>query len=606
MNPFFTPPRSPSSAPSRDLNRNDSGATLLHDGVAPSAAEDEERDARDRDVHVLSARAMRDPSEAHVVHAAHEGDEEDHSIPGPGAILDEKYRIERVIGQGGMAVVLSAMHLHLDERVAIKLMLPQWAEDPELVERFMHEGRAATKIRSEHVVRVHDVGLVFERPYLVMEYLEGSDLDQLIAARGKLPVETAIDYLLQACEAIAEAHVGGIIHRDLKPANLFLTHRADGSACVKVLDFGISKRMTARGRAGRRETLPSMVMGSPHYMSPEQMQASHAVDERSDVWALGAILHELVAGTPPFQGETITALCAMILQDPPPPLTLLRADVPGAVEAVVLRCLEKDPARRFPNVAELAAALADLGSEAAQASAVRIARVLEGAADVHHAPMIAASSGAMVAMAPRRFTPPSRRITPNAVQLVDSKPRIPTRGSRALGYVVGAMALIAVGSGIGWMIVSRGRALEAAERAADERSGIAAPAAQPAIPPPPIVEPAGTTTLTNGSAIVAAPAASNATATNEAGAPVPTKTTNEDARPKNAVASAPQTRVHHTHLSPKPVRVDSADFPAPAARYVPSVNAAEDPSFAPSTPAATPAPSPTPSPDGEGLFEDRK
>ena len=177
-------------------------------------------------------------------------------LPLPGEIFDGKYRIERSIGQGAMAVVLEATHLHLQDRVAIKLLLPQWTENADLVERFMREGRAATRIRSEHVVRVFDVGVSDGHPYLVMEYLDGSDLDQLLERDGRVPLATAIDYLLQACEAIAEAHVRGIVHRDLKPANLFLTRRADGSACVKVLDFGISKA-TDHLSPDTRTTAPS-------------------------------------------------------------------------------------------------------------------------------------------------------------------------------------------------------------------------------------------------------------------------------------------------------------------------------------------------------------
>jgi len=357
------------------------------------------------------------------------------AIPKKGDVLDGKYRIEELLGQGGMAAVLAATHLHLDERVAIKVLLPQWAEDAELVDRFMREGRAAIKIRSEHVVRVLDVGTSFGRPYLVLEYLQGKDLDALIATKGPLPPSVAVDYLLQACEAIAEAHVSGIIHRDLKPANLFLTHRADGSACVKVLDFGISKVRFGNDGRDTRVTAPTLVMGSPHYMSPEQMQSARAVDERSDIWALGAILHELIAGLPPFKGDTITALCATILKDPPPPLTTLRSDVPHGLEAVVLRCLEKDPARRYRNVAELAAPLAEFGSSIARASALRIARVLDGAVDTLGTP----------------WAVPPESMSPSARTLVTSG--YPSRSRRVLGYVVGALVLFAAGSGIGWMIV---------------------------------------------------------------------------------------------------------------------------------------------------------
>jgi tRNA A-37 threonylcarbamoyl transferase component Bud32 len=371
-------------------------------------------------------------------------------MPEPGAIFAEKYQIGGMIGQGAMAVVLEATHLQLRDRVAIKLLLPEWAKNPELVERFMREGRAATRIRSEHVVRVFDVGVSDGHPYLVMEYLDGKDLDQVVAQEGHLSAETAIDYLLQACEAIAEAHVRGIIHRDLKPANLFLTRRADGSACVKVLDFGISKALEELP-ADMRATSPSAVMGSPHYMSPEQMLSAADVDVRSDIWALGAILYELLVGSPPFDGDTFAALSAAVLRDTAPLLTVARPDVPAGIAAVVARCLDKEPARRFANVAELAGALAELGSDAARASAERIARVLEGgAATVSvRAPRVAERterSGRAISLVGRRTVPP-----------------LTGRGP-VLGYAIAAVAFLGVGSTIVWMIVKDDQAIHAAEQ----------------------------------------------------------------------------------------------------------------------------------------------
>jgi serine/threonine-protein kinase len=185
-----------------------------------------------------------------------------------------------------MAAVVAARHLGLDDMVAIKVLLPDCCSDPAVVSRFLQEGKAAIKIRSEHVVRMLDVGVVSERAYLVMEYLDGKDLEALVRKGGPLALEQAVDLLLQACEAIGEAHALGIIHRDLKPANLFLTHRADGSACVKVLDFGISKMPRNRFATSpeNRPTLPSLVMGSPQYMSPEQMGSAATADQRSDIW----------------------------------------------------------------------------------------------------------------------------------------------------------------------------------------------------------------------------------------------------------------------------------------------------------------------------------
>src|SRR4051812_480796 len=210
-----------------------------------------------------------------------------------GQILGGKYRVDRVLGAGGMGMVVAATHLQLDERIAIKFLLPEALRNPEAVARFGREAKAAVKIRGEHVARVIDVGS-FENgaPYMVMEHLDGRDLSSFIHERGAMPMSDAVDAVLQACEALAEAHALGIVHRDLKPANLFLTRRPDGTPSIKVLDFGISK-LTAPG-ADHSMTKTSAVMGSPLYMSPEQMTASRGVDARTDIWALGVVLYELL------------------------------------------------------------------------------------------------------------------------------------------------------------------------------------------------------------------------------------------------------------------------------------------------------------------------
>ena len=299
----------------------------------------------------------------------------------PGQILLGKYRIERVLGMGGMGVVVAATHVTLEERVAIKFLLPQALTNGEAVARFLREARAAVRIKSEHVARVTDVGqLENGAPYMIMEYLDGADLGTIAQRRGALPIEDGVEYVLQACEAIAEAHALGIIHRDLKPANLFLVTRADGTPSVKVLDFGISK-VTGMGASGAdlSMTKTTTVMGSPLYMSPEQMASSRDVDARTDIWALGAILYELLAGTVPFQADTITQLCVMILQQPAPSLRNVRPDAPEGLQLVITRCLDKDRTKRFGNVAEFAHALAPYAPRRARLSIERVSRVIEGA-----------------------------------------------------------------------------------------------------------------------------------------------------------------------------------------------------------------------------------
>jgi eukaryotic-like serine/threonine-protein kinase len=295
---------------------------------------------------------------------------------GPGDVLAGKYRVDSVLGRGGMGVVLAATHLQLDQRVAIKMLLPETLNNPDLIARFSQEARATVRIQSEHVVRVLDVGaLESGAPYMVMEHLVGSDLAQLVKRRGPLPLPDAIDFVLQACEALAEAHRIGIVHRDLKPANQFLTARTDGSPVVKVLDFGISKATLSNGLPSNL-TQTSAVMGSPSYMSPEQLKNSKQVDGRADIWSLGLVLHELLTGRVAFHADTLAELHVAILQSAPAPLSTWRPDLPPALQGVLHRCLQKDPARRFSSMAELALALAEYAPQRALVSVERTCRLL--------------------------------------------------------------------------------------------------------------------------------------------------------------------------------------------------------------------------------------
>jgi serine/threonine-protein kinase len=287
-----------------------------------------------------------------------------------GDVLDAKYEIQRVLGKGGMGLVLGAMHLALRQPVALKLLLPSSLEDQTVVARFEREARAAAMLKSEHVARVIDVGRIPNgSPYMVMELLDGSDLELVVDTAGPLAPEVAVNYILQACEAIAEAHGLGIIHRDLKPHNLFLARRVDGEPNVKVLDFGISKLPNEEEKHLTRTT---DVMGSPLYMAPEQLRSAREVDPRADVWALGAILFRLVTGRTPFDGETMAQLCARVLVEPPRPIRTLRPDLPEGLAQVIERCLEKEPEKRFSSVAELARALDPFAAQAAVRLADRV------------------------------------------------------------------------------------------------------------------------------------------------------------------------------------------------------------------------------------------
>jgi tRNA A-37 threonylcarbamoyl transferase component Bud32 len=402
----------------------------------------------------------------------------------PGQILLGKYRIERVLGMGGMGVVVAATHVTLEERVAIKFLLPQALGNAEAVARFLREARAAVRIKSEHVARVTDVGqLETGAPYMIMEYLDGADLGTVAQRRGAFSIEDAIECLLQACEAIAEAHALGIVHRDLKPANLFLVTRADGTPSVKVLDFGISK-VTGMASSGPdlSMTKTTTIMGSPLYMSPEQMASSRDVDARTDIWALGAILYELLTGTVPFQADTITQLCVMILQQSPPSLRALRPDAPEGLERVIVRCLNKDRNRRFATIAEFAHALAPFAPRRARLSIERVSRVIEGAGLGGSQPNL------------DEAMPPSSRMGTGTGAAWGGSGVVQRGPGRMIGLVVGLLLLSGVAVGAVFFLRGHGAATPGAAPAGatklDESpaTAVTAPAAETAAPPlPPVV-----------------------------------------------------------------------------------------------------------------------
>jgi serine/threonine-protein kinase len=279
-----------------------------------------------------------------------------------GTVLANKYRVERILGMGGMGIVVAALNEQAMHRVAVKLLLPELARKPVVVERFLREARAIRKLRGEHVPRVLDVGATRlpgleaagDVPFFAMELLEGVSVAQVLAS-GPLTPETACRYVIEACAALGEAHELGIVHRDLKPSNMFVALGDDGSVTLKVLDFGVSKLMDTDDTS---LTQSSTVLGSPSYMSPEQLLSPRDVDHLSDVWSLGVILYEMLAKRRPFVGETMPALSLAISSQEPAPLREAQPDIPRELEEIVLRCLSKDAAARYPSVAALAAALA--------------------------------------------------------------------------------------------------------------------------------------------------------------------------------------------------------------------------------------------------------
>jgi serine/threonine-protein kinase len=526
----------------------------------------------------------------------------DSSQIAPGSVLVGKYRVERIIGQGGMGMVVEARHIALDERVALKFLTPEYATHPEASARFLREARAAIKIKSEHVARVSDVGtLETGAPYMVMEFLEGTDLSHLVEKHGVLQVPDAIDFIVQGCEAIAEAHSYGIVHRDIKPANLFLTKRIDGTPLVKVLDFGISK---VTGESVEALTRTTAAMGSALYMSPEQMQQTRGVDHRTDIYALGVSLFELLAGQQPFYAETLPQLCAAILTGEPTKLSEKRPDLPETLAKTIERAYERDRAIRYQSVAELVAALAPWAPPRTQPTLERIARMggiavptAGGAAQAWQPPAAPPASPAATAPLPGRpgsdpHGPPSHLVPghyagPASVQAAaafaqgappqgapgamgGSSPGLATTGgalpagvpakSGAAGAIVAVLALALVGGGIGALALMKSKA-----------AASAATSAEPTTAPATTAAPA--TTSAAPSATAAVTAAPSATAA----ADTPTASASASAAPSAVPAAATAKAAAGGHKvaaggTPAPTPAPGpAPAPAPAATTKPNV-----------------------------------
>ncbi|HEU4406519.1 MAG TPA: serine/threonine-protein kinase [Polyangiaceae bacterium] len=479
----------------------------------------------------------------------------------PGEVIAGKYRVERKLGAGAMGLVVSATHLQLEQRVAIKLMLDAPRARPDLVARFVREGRAAAKIKGEHVARVLDVGeLEGGAPYIVMEYLEGLDLAALLKREGPMEAERVVGYLLEACEALAEAHALGIVHRDLKPANLFLAKQPDGSQVIKVLDFGVSKTGGDLAASGLGLTAAEAMLGSPLYTSPEQLRSSREADARSDLWSLGVILYELLAGRTPFRGEVITELVVDIMLNPPPPIG--RADVPPELEAAVVRCLSRAREERFGDVAELAAALAPFGPPGAEEAAERVARVL-----YPNRPR---------SLPPPRSTPPrsgraaatsggptARSIEGSARSDAPGPPPGPAwRGLAMLVGFGGALAgLVAI---VTLALLRPGAPRVSASSSVDLAS--ARPAAgAPSAAAPPRDPPAAAPTLAPPSPAAAAPEASASAAPATPGRGASTAKASAKASEPAAAAEGPGKRPPRGHVASPPTRPTGAAARPPAA-----------------------------------------
>jgi serine/threonine-protein kinase len=446
-----------------------------------------------------------------------------------GEVVGGKYRVDRIIGQGGMGIVVEAMHLELDQPVAIKFLRTDIEEDgTDWRARFRTEARAAAAITSEHAVRVFDVATQETGPaFIVMELLNGEDLNMMLE-RGPLPVAEACDYLLQACEALAEAHAGGLVHRDLKPPNLFVARRPNGTRIVKVLDFGISKVLPGHrlAQSGRAHTTTRSIKGTPGYMAPEQLK-SQPIDPRTDIWSMGVILYELLTGVNPFDAETVPLQCVAVLTSQPAPIRQIRTDVPPELEAVATRCLEKNRANRYQSVIELAMALAPFAPPDARRSVARIRSLLdhhEVAADPAPIPLVQKVEQAMS---------PSR---PATVSSWAGKAYKAPRSKGSLAFVIGVGIVLGLGgAGIAVMVskkspppVSAAPAAAPPPPATTEAkiADVPPPIAATELPPAPSAKPVASVKVKPGPA--ARPSAPPPPATTTATTAKPTRPPTED------------------------------------------------------------------------------
>jgi serine/threonine-protein kinase len=465
-----------------------------------------------------------------------------------GQVLDGKFRVERIIGEGAFGLVVEARHLQLDERVALKFLRPEARARPDIAMRFAREARSAAKIRSDHVARVFDVGGADGgAPFIVMEFLEGQDLEARLAKGGALPIAEACEYVIQACEGLAAAHTRGIVHRDIKPGNLFVTDDG-GIPRVKLVDFGISKAgiSISLEDVDLQSVDTTQIMGSPHYMSPEQIRSTKDVDGRADIWSLGVVLFELITGKPPFYTATeLTGIIAQVLHEPHPPLQSLRGDAPTALSAVVDRCLQKDVAQRYQNAAELAVALLPFAPKRARGVVERANAITNRAS----------GSDIPVDSLPPPMPMPQRvSSTSPSSQVVLSNPTLVTPeapAGRTLGVVLGAALVVLLFASGAFALWSRSRG--AAAPTEPPAASTPAPRATATPTPPPAPMPSAQPTAEPAAAASSAPVATTtATAAKSAAAPTTTPPHPATAAPVVGRPSAqPQPRPRGSAATPE-------------------------------------------------------
>jgi eukaryotic-like serine/threonine-protein kinase len=355
----------------------------------------------------------------------------------PGQVLDGKYRVEGTLGESGLAIVLLATQIELERTVAVKLLQSAARTRQELVDRFERDARLAARMKNDHVVRVHDVAVCEHGPYMVMEYLEGKDLAELVAEEGRpLAVERVVGLVIEACEGLAEAHAMGYLHGDIRPTNLFLAKRP-GTPILKIISVGISGSAPVHEGASGWADSPGGGAGALAYMAPERLALGGGVDMRGDIWSLGVVLYELLTGRRPFEGATASELCESIARARPVPPIALRPEVPLELQGVLLQCLEKGPDDRWPSVGHLSHALAPFAKTAAP-------RVVVQGGVTEAAPPRPRQDSIEVKIEPRAPLPDPRRSAKTLILPDRKRRRARTSGALALaaGLVLAAGLLV--------------------------------------------------------------------------------------------------------------------------------------------------------------------
>ncbi|MBL8608877.1 MAG: protein kinase [Myxococcales bacterium] len=426
-----------------------------------------------------------------------------------GQHVTDKVRLVRRLGGGGMGSVWAAEHTGLGQEVAVKFLDPELAADAALVERFWREAKAASQVKSAHVVHIYDFGVLEgEQPFIVMELLEGQDLaDRAAAAGGRLPMHEVVTVVSQLARALARAHDKGIVHRDLKPANVFLCREAGDQMFVKLVDFGIAKTSRAAEELSR-STKEGTVLGTAYYMSPEQIRGDRNIDARSDLWSVGVLVYEVLTGAMPFDGETFGAVAMAIARGAPVPPSARVPDLPAAVDAWFARACAADPAARFQSAAELATELARACDE----------------------PLPAVTSSPELRAAPSVVPHLAKTALEAKTQVTMTSPASPQKKSPALYVAIGVAALIVVGTVVAYARLrtpdgaspTASRAGSSTVSAASSPTDAPTPLAVSATPPPTAVAEPRPSATTVASPIATGRAPSSAAASASASAPAPT------------------------------------------------------------------------------------